>query len=339
MRRSHVPLSLFAVATLASWLALVPEFTDARAPAPKHVSYTETIPGTKVTFEMIAVPGGVFVMGSALNEKNRNTDEGPAHRVEIRPFWMGKCEVTWDEWDIYYKETMLTDATQLDRIRQKDPDAITGPTPAYIDQRHGHGHHGHPALGMTHHAAMEYCRWLSKQTGKTYRLPTEAEWEYAARAGTDTAYHFGDDPKKLGDYAWFADNSQDTTHPVGTKKANPWGLHDMYGNVMEWCVDHYDKDQYRKFSLDKPTLSPVNMPTDRRFPHVARGGSWADSAADCRSAVRRSSDKSWMRLDAQKPQSIWWLPEGDFIGFRIVRAVEEQDELKGLRSKVTRESK
>src|SRR5437588_325800 len=159
---------------------------------------------------------------------------------------MGKCEVTWDEVDLYYKEMRLDNAAQFETIRRKDADAITGPTPAYIDEKHGHGDHNHPALGVTYHAAMMYCRWLSKKTGKVYRLPTEAEWEYAARAGTKTAFSFGDDPKKLDEYAWYMGNSkvegEAMRHPqkVGLKKPNPWGLHDMHGNVAEYCIDHYD---------------------------------------------------------------------------------------------------
>lgn len=340
--RNRIQLSLAGGVVFLAALVLLaivssPEL-EAETPA-THKAYKESIPGTEVTFDMVPIPGGTFVMGSPDNEKGRNADEGPQHPVAIRPFWMGKCEVAWDEFDLYRKEKGVKNPDMNDAILKSKPDAITGPTPPYVDESYGHGREGHPALCMTHHSAMEYCRWLSEKTGKHYRLPTEAEWEYAARAGSKTAYCFGDDPKDLGDYAWFAGNSEETTHPVGKKKPNAWGLHDMYGNILEWCLDHYKKDYYAGLPLDKPTLCPVLVPTDTRFSHVARGGSWSDQAAQCRSSARRGSDRTWIKSDPQRPQSIWWLTNTDFIGFRIVRAVEEQDKLKGLRSKVTRQSK
>jgi formylglycine-generating enzyme required for sulfatase activity len=320
---------------------LAPADPPARAcqtPAAEHKSYVEQIDGSKVKFDMIAIPGGTFLMGSPATEKRRSPDEGPQHPITLKPFWMGKCEVTWDEYDLYWRANP-GQKFDTEPEKPKDADAITRPTPPYADETFEHGRDGHPVLGITHHAAMQYCRWLSFKTGKTYRLPTEAEWEYAARAGTKTAYFFGDDPAKLGDYAWFADNSEEKTKPVGQKKPNPWGLYDMYGNVAEWCLDHYRKDYYSTQPLDRPALQPVLVPTDRRFSHVARGGSWADEAPRCRSAARRGSDPSWIKLDPQRPQSIWWLTSADFVGFRVVRPVEEQDNLKNLRSKVKWESK
>jgi formylglycine-generating enzyme required for sulfatase activity len=185
---------------------------------------------------------------------------------------------------------------------------------------------------------MEYCRWLSRKTGKNYRLPTEAEWEYACKAGTKTPYSFGDDPAKSADYAWFAANSEEVTHKVALKKPNPWGLYDMHGNVSEWCIDHYKKDSYGTFPKDRATLAPVLLPSQNRFSHVARGGSWADQPVGLRSSGRRGSDKTWIKLDPQRPQSIWWLTSAEFVGFRVVRPVEEQENLLSLRSKVTKQS-
>ncbi len=310
----------------------------ADSPSATHPSYIETIPGSDVKFAMIAIPGGTYLMGSPCSEPGRAEDEGPQHPVTIRPFWMGKMEVTWDEYDLYWKKQEGAEQPKP-TPQDKAADAVSRPTPPYADETFGHGREGNPVLCITHHAAMEYCRWLSAKTGKPYRLPTEAEWEYACRAGTKTAYSFGDDPKQLGDYAWLAGNSEDVAHPVGKKKPNPWGLYDMHGNVAEWCVDQYKKDSYVTFPADKATLSPVLLPTADRFSNVARGGSWADQPARLRSAARRGSDKSWIRQDPQRPQSIWWLTDAEFVGFRVVRPVEEQDNLKGLRSKVTRESK
>jgi formylglycine-generating enzyme required for sulfatase activity len=304
----------------------------------KHAKYTEKMPGSKVSFDMVAIPGGTYLRGSPAGEKGRNADEGPQHPVTIRPFWMGKCEVTWDEFDVWWRGRPGS-KDDKEPEKPKDADAVTRPTPAYADETFDMGREGFPLIGITHHTAMQYCRWLSLKTGKVYRLPTEAEWEWAARAGTKTAYFFGDDPKKLGEYAWYAGNSEDKTHPVGKKKASPWGLHDIYGNVAEWCVDHYKKDTYSSLPVGKQSVGPVVLPTEMRFSHVVRGGSWADEAAQCRSATRRGSDKSWLRLDPQRPQSIWWLTSAEFVGFRVVRAVQEQENLKGLRSKVTRASR
>lgn len=309
---------------------------DTTVTPPAHKAYTETIPGSTVKFDMVPIPGGTFLMGSPESEPGRQANEGPQHPVTVRPFWMGKLEVTWDEYDLYWKQE---EGAKRDKqtLEDKAADAVSRPTPPYADETFGHGREGHPVICITHHAAMEYCRWLSLKTRKTYRLPTEAEWEYAARAGTKTAYFFGDDPKPLGDYAWYAANAEDVTHEVGKKKPNPWGLYDIYGNVAEWCLDTY-KDCYATFPIDKPTLSPVLIPNADRFPHVARGGSWADEPNRLRSAARRGSDKTWIKRDPQRPQSIWWLTDAEFIGFRIVRPVEEQDNLKGLRSLTTRES-
>jgi len=301
-------------------------------------TYTETIPGTRVSFEMVAIPSGHFTMGSPATEKGRTASEGPTHDVELRAFWIGRTEVTWDEYDLF-AFSMDVERPSSAQPRPAPPsgaDAVTRPTPPYGDESFGYGKGKQPAINMTWHAAMEYCRWLSAKTGKTYRLPTEAEWEYAARAGTTTAYSFGGDARALGDYAWTRENSGERPHPVATKKPNAWGLFDMHGNVSEWILDQYDAGYYR--TVQPGTVGPVLLPGNHRFPHVSRGGSWDDEASLARSAARRGSAPDWSRRDPQSPKSIWWHTNALFAGFRVVRAVEEQDNLKGFRSAITRDS-
>jgi formylglycine-generating enzyme required for sulfatase activity len=315
-------------------LAAILAAAQAQAPA----SYTESIPGTKVSFDMVAIPGGHFTMGSPDTEKSRTPDEGPQHDVELRPFWIARTEVTWDEYDLFAfgMDLERPSTAQAPRPAPTGADAITRPTPPYGDESFGYGKGKQPAINMTWHAAMEYCRWLSAKTGKVYRLPTEAEWEYAARAGTKTAYGFGDDARALGDYAWTRENSSERPHPVALKKPNAWGLYDMHGNVAEWILDQYDPGYYAK--VQAGTIGPVLLPNNHRFPHVSRGGSWDDDAKLARSAARRGSTPEWSRRDPQSPKSIWWHTDATFAGFRVVRAVEEQDNLKGFHSTITRDS-
>jgi formylglycine-generating enzyme required for sulfatase activity len=298
-------------------------------------SYTEKV--GEASFDMVPIPGGTFMMGSPPAEKGRGADEGPQVKVQVGPFWMAKVETTWDLYDIYWKDENIPEGDK----RRDEPvvgkDAMTRPTPPYSDETFGHGREGKPVLGITHHAALMYCTWLSRKTGKNYRLPTEAEWEYACRAGTTTAYPFGDDPAQLGEYAWYATNAEEDTHPVGTKKPNAWGLHDMLGNVAEWCVDHYATKDYEKYH--GLVINPVRKPTDYKYPHVTRGGSWADTDVRCRSAARRGSDKTWLKRDPQRPQSIWWMTDADFVGFRVVRPVAEIAELTGFLPPVNWSSK
>lgn len=330
-----------ALALVAGLFAIAPASSQVPDQLPvvhraEHKPYTEKL-DDKTSFEMIPIPGGVYRIGSPVSEKGHQTDEAPQHPVEVKPFWMGKLEVSWDEYDLFWSKRPGGPPPRPDTSKKPDKtsDALTSPTPPYADETFGHGRQDNPVLGITHHAAMEYCRWLSHKTGKVYRLPTEAEWEWACRAGTTTAYSFGDDPGKLEDHAWFGGNSDDLAHKVGKKKANPWGLFDMHGNVAEWCIDHYSKDFYGKSPPDKLTLNPFNPPSDNRYSYVARGGSWNDPAEKCRSAARRGSNKEWLKRDPQNPQSIWWMTDADWVGIRVVRAVEEDPRLKGLRSKVT----
>ena len=303
-----------------------------------HADYTDTISGTNVRFDMVAIPGGTFTIGSPPTEPGRSSDEGPQQTVTIQPFWMERTEVTWDEYDAFaFAQSIPRNVPNATPAAPPSAaDAITRPTPPYADESFGFGKGRQPAISIQHHAAMEYCRWLSAKTSRVYRLPTEAEWEYAARASATTAYPFGSDPARLGEYAWYTGNAGGHPHPVGTKVPNRWGLRDMHGNVAEWCVDRYDAGAYGRLTLG--TIGPVLLPDEKRYPHVARGGSWDDDASRLRSAARRHSGPEWNRRDPQSPQSIWWFTDATFIGFRVARAVEEQQTLKGLRSKITTDS-
>jgi formylglycine-generating enzyme required for sulfatase activity len=175
------------------------------------------------------------------------------------------------------------------------------------------GIEGFPAVSMTHHAAAKYCEWLSARTGHFYRLPTEAEWEYAARAGTTTAYSFGDDPAPLADYACFGTEKY---AKVGARKPNPWGLHDMHGNVAEWTLDQYEPDAYARL---KQGATPGWVRSTRPYPHVIRGGSWNDGPPLLRSAARRGSSPEWKKDDPGLPKSVWYLTNAPWVGFRLVR--------------------
>jgi formylglycine-generating enzyme required for sulfatase activity len=330
LTQSRLWVVLFPLAVAVALVCQTSAPTQPAADGPKHMSYVEKI-NDKVSFEMMPIPSGTYLMGSPESEPGRGDNEGPQHPVTLKPFWMAKCEITWDEYDIYWENRPKGPPPRPDVSKKpENPDAITSPTPPYEDQTFGYGKLGFPVIAVTHHAAMEYCRWLSAKTGKAYRLPTEAEWEWACRAGTKT-----DDMTKLDEQAWYEKNSNDAPHPVGKKKPNAWGLHDIQGNVAEWCIDSYRKDFYSTFSKDKPFVLPFNPPTEHSYSDTARGGSWADPAEKCRSAIRRGSDKTWLKRDPQRPQSIWWMTDADWVGFRIVRAVEEDPRLKGIRSKVT----
>jgi sulfatase modifying factor 1 len=280
---------------------------------PKNIeSYTQRIPGVEARFEMEAIPGGSFKMGSSHTEAGHKDDEGPIHDVQLSPFWMSSHEITWDIYELFVYE-------DYDQTKSIGVDAITRPSKPYLDMTFGMGKEGHPAVGMTQFNALQFCKWLYTRTGIFYRLPTEAEWEYACRAGTKTPYSFGSDPKLINDFAWSAANSMEKTHPVGSKKPNPWGLYDMHGNVAEWTLDQYHADFYAR-DVDKLVSNPVAKP-DKLYPHTVRGGSFEDDPSALRSAARRGSDPAWKRIDPQIPKSNWWFPEAPFVGIRLVRPV------------------
>ncbi len=304
--------------------------------------FTQSTPGTDLSFQMVPVPGGSFKMGSPTSEDDRKDDEGPQVEVEVEPFYMGAHEVTWAEYDRFlqnYHRLGGLPAEERPAIpADKMADAVTYPTPMYeleagpkLDAMGRGGKY--PAVIMSHYAAKQYTKWLSKKTGRFYRLPTEAEWEYACRAGTTTAYYFGNDGDKVGDHGWFIDNSENEEgepayREVGQKKPNPWGLYDMHGNVAEWCIDEYSADWYKKFAGKKVKANDfihwANTPT--QHPRVIRGGGWDSEAADLRSAARLGSDRNMNKKDPQEPKSPHWLTEGFWIGFRVVSPVKRPSE-------------
>jgi formylglycine-generating enzyme required for sulfatase activity len=225
--------------------------TDSK-PAPPKEQKTLTLTLAKdVEMTLTLIPAGKFTMGSPQNEAGRDDDEGPQKQVTLtKPFYMGIYEVT-----------------------QAQYNAVMSSNPSKFKDW------SHPVEQVSWNDAVAFCKKLSEKTGRTVRLPTEAEWEYACRAGSRTRYSFGDDEEQLPRYAWFDKNSGSKTHPVGQKQRNAWGLYDMHGNVWEWCNAWYGGSYANAVETD-PT-GPAKG--DRR---VLRGGSWDDGPRSCRSAAR-----------------------------------------------------
>lgn len=290
--------------------------------AQKHDRYVQKITGSELQIPMAAIPGGSFTMGSEPDEAGRGPDEGPARSLEIAAFWMSEMEITWDWYKLYLNrphgpsavagEAGETDARSGETV-PIGADAVSGATVPYVDMSLGMGKGpGLPVGNVTRKAAARFCQWLSAQTGHFYRLPTEAEWEYAARAGSTTPYFFGTEMDSLDAYAWYAENSDGRYQVVGKKKPNPWGLYDILGNVAEWTLDGYDPAGY-------DPEAGAYMPSVKEYPGVLRGGSYKAPAGALRSAARLTSDPVWKQRDPQFPRSQWWFTDAPFAGFRIVR--------------------
>jgi len=312
-------IGIAAVATCL-WMA---SLATAGAPAKKFTEVIKDKEGKEHKFDMVLIPKGSFKMGSPAGEEERKDHEGPQHTVKIKPFYMCTTEATYTLFMAFYddvhqgkRDCGLQDPMTEAKEARKKVDAITGPTPIYGDITNGWGEEDRPVLMCSWFQAMVFCKWLSKKTGKTYRLPTEAEWEYACRAGTTTTYFFGDDPDQLEDYAWYEDNSDDMTQQIAQKKPNPWGLYDMYGNVCEWVQDFYAPDTYAANAKNNPITCPAGP--DKGKVHVARGGAWDSAPEDLRSASRNFEQDWWRAEDPQEPKSRWWLPKLGIIGFRVV---------------------
>jgi len=296
--------------------------------------YTETITtedGQKLSFEMVLIPSGTFLMGSPEGQAGRQDHEGPQHQVHLDSFYLCTTETTIGLFLAYYNETVGTkkDFIEVEQAKKNteqasrdDVDAITGPTPVYGDLTMGYGKK-HPAIGMTWHNATTFCRWLSKKTRKEYRLPTEAEWEYACRAGATSIFGEGCDPNRLADFAWYKANSDGQTHEVAKCKPNAWGVYDMSGNVREWVYDFYSSAAYKDAAQESPAGSPRSgVPANPNGPntgkvHIARGGDYNSSVEELRCAARAFEEDWWRSGDPQIPKSKWWLPGMDFIGFRV----------------------
>ena len=237
------------------------------------------------------IPAGTFTMGSPETEEGRQAHE-TQHKVAIsKAFYIQTTEVTQGQW----KAVMGTDAMKW----KKAPLVKEGPD--------------YPVVHVTWNEAVAYCKKLSEAEGKTYRLPTEAEWEYACRAGTETTWSFGNDEKVLGDYAWYRENAYDIdekyAQQVGLKKPNAWGLYDMHGNVYEWCHDYFEEDYYRRVAKNSSKQLPTNDPQgpESGSSRVVRGGSWNDD-----SHLTRSANRNWYDVDFRY----------SYFGFRLVRELD-----------------
>jgi len=253
--------------------------------------FSDQIPAGDIEFEMIPIPKGEIEIEDPKNPGSRIT-------VEVGPFWISKIEVTWEMFDPWMD--FNDRAFRLDL--PPDPDGITGPTPPYVPPDQGWGHEGYPAITMSYYSAGEFCRWISRELKKEYRLPTEAEWEYVCRAGTETCNPYGNE---LGGHAWYADNADGRTHYVGAKEPNAWGVCDMLGNAAEWCM-----------GLDG---NPVIC-----------GGYYATEAKEFANGakVRQTKEmkKEWLKTDPQIPQSFYWLAPPTFHGFRLLCEGEWESE-------------
>jgi len=330
-KMTGIPTSVTASGPVFEKATVVTEFAD----------YVEHVPGTTASISMKAIPGGTFKMGSSAKEDFHQPDESPVREVTVSPFFMAEVETTWDQYWAFMSKTQSEGRIPPEVIyaNNSDPDvdAISGPTNFYGSADQGWGFGNRPAITMTHYAAETFCQWLSLQTGKKYRLPTEAEWEYAARGGTETPYFFAGRPKDfsaegflrkfiapktdvISSYVIYALNSKNRTQEPDMVKPNPFGLKNMLGNVLEYCADKYDPKAY-SLTGEKVTNPVV---TEGGNEWVVRGGDYSTDAAFIRCASRNhTKHDEWLKTDPQLPKSIWWYSDFRGIGFRIVCEPDE----------------
>jgi len=240
----------------------------------KLAPFTETLPGSVVKIQMIPIPAGTVKIGT--------------QSVKVKPFWMASIETPWEAFDQFIASGPPSPPYDQTKFAA---DAIARPSKSYILPDLGWGHHGYPAINLSFDSVTMFCRWLSATTKKKYRLPTEAEWEFACWAGASGTWKLGKD--QLDKSAWYVANSGQMTHPVGMKLPNRYGLYDMLGNVGEWALDLSNKP-------------------------VVCGGTFQDSPTEISPGTRRRWTPKWQEEDPQLPKSRWWLSNAPFAGFRLV---------------------
>jgi len=264
----------FLIAVLGLWVGMMsPLWALDKVPLPKEAVAGETVKDCALCPEMVGIPAGTFQMGS-----NESDSEKPVHTVNVKAFYMSKYETTIAEYLACVQDGGCKPPEWLESGNEYN--IHTGSDDHYKKAGMSENNKNHPITGVSWNDAKAYGVWLSRKTGKDYRLPTEAQWEYACRAGSTGKYSFGNDASQLGNYGWYEKNSGKTTHPVGGKKPNAWGLYDMHGNVWEWLEDKYH-DSYSGAPVDGSAW----MSGDSNS-HLLGGGSWFFNDNGLRCAFR-----------------------------------------------------
>lgn len=275
----------------------------------QFTDYSQAVKNEKFNIEMVAINGGTFNMGAETSDQSRESNEKPQHEVSVDDFWIGKYEITWEQYDAFvYGKFDDAQFESPSKLKEMGIDGVSGATAPYVDMSFGMGKESYPAVNMTQYAAIMYCKWLTSKTGIFYRLPTEAEWEYVCKKGKT------DNVSDIKNIAWFEDNSNEKYQKTGSKQQNQLGIHDLLGNVSEWVMDQYSTEYY----ASSPKNNPWNVPT-KLYPRAIRGGSWKDTASKLCCTARQGSNPKWKRRDPQIPKSDWWNTDAPFIGFRVIR--------------------
>ena len=278
LKRGLVGAPITGLILSLALLSFRPMASSGRQPATgsslELAPYVETLPGSVVMIGMRPVPGGVVKIG--------------AKEVAVKPFWMAETETPWEAFDTF---TASGPASKPYDQTKFGPDAIARPSHSYILPDLGWGHHGYPAINISIDSAVMYCRWLASVTKKKYRLPTQAEWEFACRQGSPG--NATTDLDLVDQASWNNSNSGHKAHPVGKKIPDKLGLYDMLGNVGEWATD------------------PDGQP-------VLCGATYLDDPVDVSPSLTRRWSPKWQETDPQIPKSRWWLSDGPFVGFRVV---------------------